>query len=124
MISATMSLFHETIPPPDECAAIAMGDKWAETAAMTLQDQDKELETGRKGARLGVWADCSSVNHSQDYSAEQSSGTCSQQSSGACSQLEWGKHTGGIVFLFCELLSTKLKPHLTHLTVTSCDQRP
>ena len=99
---------------------------------MTLQDPDKELETGRKAARLGVWADCSSVNHSQDYSAEQSSGTCSQQSSGAWSQqssgawsqLEWGKHTGGIVFLFCELLSTKLKPHLTHLTVTSCDQRP
>ena len=52
MISATMSLFHETIPPPDEeCAAIAIGDKWAETAAMTLQDPDKELETGRKAAR-------------------------------------------------------------------------
>ena len=54
MISATMSLFHETIPPPDEeCAAtaVAIGDKWAETAAMTLQDQDKELETGRKAAR-------------------------------------------------------------------------
>ena len=50
MISATMSLFHETIPPPDEeCAAI--GDKWVETAAMTLQDQVKDLETGRKEAR-------------------------------------------------------------------------
>ena len=114
MISATMSLFHETIPPPDEeCAAIAIGDKWAETAAMTLQDPDKELETGRKAARLGVWADCSSVNHSQDYSAEQSTGACSQQSSGAWSQLKWGKHTGSMVFLFCELLSTKSKPHLT-----------
>ena len=52
MISATMSLFHETIPlPDDECAAIAIGDKWAETAAMTLQDPDKELESGRKAAR-------------------------------------------------------------------------
>ena len=55
MISATMSLFHETIPPPDEeCAAIkavAMGDELAETAAVTLQDPDKELETGRKEAR-------------------------------------------------------------------------
>ena len=54
MISATMSLFHETIPPPDEeCTAIAIGDKWSESAAMILheQDKDKELETGRKAAR-------------------------------------------------------------------------
>ena len=52
MISATMSLFHQTIPPPDEeCAATAVGVKWAETAAMTQQDQVKDLETGRKEAR-------------------------------------------------------------------------
>ena len=50
MISATMSVFHETIPLHDEeCAAV--GDKWAGTAAMTLQDQHKELETGRKATR-------------------------------------------------------------------------
>ena len=52
MISATMSVFHGTIPHPnEECTAIAIGDKWAETAAMTLQDQVKDLETGRKEAR-------------------------------------------------------------------------